>query len=84
MTGPMFGKPERIYADSPTEETVPKEFSPPPKPEKQPVPKLRQLALVKPSGDRVRGTASTALEIAGIASIAVGGFLVAPWLGSSC
>ena len=76
VTEPMFGKPERIYADSPVSDSAPTPPAPAGKKTQKPLP-----VLPEQSDFRLRSGVSTALEIVGIGSVAVGGFLVAPWLG---
>lgn len=80
----MFGKKERLYADArATEEPAPEaELS---RPTQRPAPVTRATAVEPESlptaGKRSRDVLSSSLELAGIVSVSVGGFLVAPWLG---
>jgi len=78
MTEPMFGKPERLYADARKTEAQGDAKPAAPKP-------VRVELETKPQVEAVRrewrGGISTVLELAGITSVSVGGFLVSPWLG---
>lgn len=86
----MFGKKERLYADARAAEEpdAPKVEASRPAPRAAAPPVTRAAAAepVEPpslptAGKRSRDVLSSALELAGISSVSVGGFLVAPWLG---
>ena len=84
----MFGKKERLYADTRIQEKVDPPQPEPrkaPEPRKEPAPAPRPKILdEQPKPQRkhnFRGPVSTTLELAGVTSLSVGGFLVAPWLG---
>jgi len=76
----MFGVKERLYADSRkgdmpnTAEAAVRQETP-----RAPVPAPAEQVESRPRA--VAGVVSTGLEIAGIAALSCGGFLVAPWLG---
>jgi hypothetical protein len=86
--GSFLGNGGRLYAD-PEEPQGPDAFNDPIRlvPAPEPTPPVRTkpvkeevVTKEKPPKD-VRGGVSTALELAGIGAVTVGGFLVAPWLG---
>jgi hypothetical protein len=86
--GSFLGNGGRLYAD-PEEPQEQDAFNDPirlvpapePKPPTKPVKQeVKQVSEEKSPKD-VRGGVSTALELAGIGAVTVGGFLVAPWLG---
>lgn len=87
----MFGKRERLYADSRAAEEAAKteekavgkaSFSePPPKPQPAPRPRVLDNQPVLQPKSKVRAGLSSALELTGVTAVSVGGFLVAPWLG---
>lgn len=97
MSESMFGKRERLYADArkaenpepAKEETVaqrltavpPSEPLVPPTPPRRPQKVEPPVAQERPRPEGWRATASTSLELGGIALVSVGGFLIAPWLG---
>lgn len=90
----MFGKRERLYADTRIAEQEqqpvdsPRQVAPPAEPAPTPRPAEPPPVTGKPSKEvsprqqgRLQGPLSTVLELAGVATVSVGGFLVAPWLG---
>lgn len=88
----MFGKRERLYADTRVKEepapATPKitlGATPPPPQQPQPQPAPRPTFLDNPPAQKqksqVRAAVSNVLEISGVTAVSVGGFLVAPWLG---
>lgn len=84
MAESMFGKRERLYADTRTPER--NSETPPPAAQipAPSAPRPRILDVPPPPQQparRIRGPLSSALEIAGVGAVSVGGFLVAPWLG---
>ena len=96
----MFGKRERLYADTrkaegddtakeekAAEETRQRLTAVPPSEPLVPTPPRRPKAekpmeiAERPRPEGWRATASTGLELGGIALVSTGGFLIAPWLG---
>lgn len=86
----MFGKRERLYADARQNEkpagepeqpkaAEPEPLLPPPPP--RPKPPVQPEVQQPVARSAMRNTTSSALELLGIATVSVGGFLIAPWLG---
>lgn len=80
---PLFGRTERLYSqpeegnkNAPRKEPPPSPPTPAPPPQTQAAP-----APVAAAETRTISVLSTLIELAGIAAITTGGFLVAPWLG---
>lgn len=83
---PLFGRKERLYAAPAPEEKAEAE---PPRPRTLPTPK-KSMPVTTPAEPEdeqektslaMRDWLSTAFELLGIASMTVGGFLLAPWVG---
>jgi hypothetical protein len=88
----IFGKRERLYADarkleaekakSSVPESPPVEEPLVPAPPRRPQPPQASAPVEQRSRpEGLRATASTVLELGGIAMVSVGGFLIAPWVG---